>query len=202
MASALHLARLDAVTHELLASGAQRVVDLGCGRGELLQALRTHSQFTNLLGIDIDAQALAHARSLLGLDLFKPDARLHVCLGSFEESDWDLPRVDAAVMLETIEHVEAGRLPRVERTVFQALRPRLVLITTPNSEYNPVHGLPAGQRRHPGHRFEWTRVQFQTWCKGVTQRHRYGVRFADIGPPHPHLGSSTQMACFTQLPKV
>jgi 3' terminal RNA ribose 2'-O-methyltransferase Hen1 len=201
VSSALHRARLDAVTHELLASGAHRVVDLGCGQGELLQALRSHPQFTFLLGIDIDAEALAHGRSLLGLDLFRPNDRLHVCLGSFEASDWDLPRVDVAVMLETIEHVDAGRLPCVERTVFQALRPRLVLITTPNSEYNPVHGLPAGQRRHPDHRFEWTRKQFQRWCQGVTERHRYGVRFVDIGPPHPHLGSSTQMACFTQLSK-
>jgi SAM-dependent methyltransferase len=201
VASALHRARLDAVTHELLASGARRVVDLGCGQGELLQALREHPQFNYLLGIDIDAQALAHGRSLLGLDLFRPDARVHVCLGSFEECNWDLPRVDAAVMLETIEHVEVGRLPRVEHTVFHALRPRLVIITTPNSEYNPVHGLPAGQRRHPGHCFEWTRHQFQNWCQGVSQRHRFGVHFVDIGPFHSHLGSSTQMACFTQMPK-
>ncbi|HEX5738616.1 MAG TPA: hypothetical protein VFY22_08905, partial [Hydrogenophaga sp.] len=130
----------------------------------------------------------------------RPDDRVHVCLGSFEVSDGELPRVDAAVMLETIEHVAAGHLSRVERTVFQALRPRLVLITTPNSEYNPVHGLPAGQRRHPDHCFEWTRHQFQNWCHGVAHRHRYVVRFVDIGSPHPHLGSSTQMACFDQLP--
>lgn len=198
MASTLHRTRLDAVVRELLASGARRVIDLGCGRGELLQWLRDHDQFTRLIGIDIDARALAQARSMLGLDLLRPDDRLHVCYGSFEKTDWDMPAVDAAVMLETIEHVDPGRLPRVERTVFGHLDPGLVLITTPNKEYNPVHGLSARQRRHPGHRFEWTRARFRAWCTGVAERRGYRVRFADIGPLDPTCGSSTQMARFAK----
>lgn len=200
MPTALHRARLDAVVRELLASGARRVADLGCGKGELLQQLRIHDQFTRLIGIDIDAQALVRAREALGLDLLRPDERLLVCLGSFEEADWDAPTVDAAVMLETIEHIDPGRLPRVERSVFAHLQPEFVLITTPNKEYNPLHGMSARQRRHPGHRFEWTRAQFQDWCTAVAARARYRVRFEDIGPADAMRGSSTQMACFTKSP--
>lgn len=135
---------------------------------------------------------------MLGLDLLCPDDRLHVGYGSFERTDWDMPDVDAAVMLETIEHIDPGRLPRVERTVFGHLNPELVLITTPNKDYNPMHGLSPRQRRHPDHRFEWTRARFRDWCTGVAERWRYRVRYADIGPLDPIHGSSTQMACFAK----
>lgn len=181
---------------ELLLSGARRVADLGCGRGELLHRLREHEQFSRLIGIDIDARALAEARAVLGIDLLRPDPRVLVCRGSFEETDWEIPAVDAAVLLETIEHIDPARLSRVEHAVFGCLRPGSVLITTPNKDYNPLHGMAAQQRRHPGHRFEWTRVQFRTWSKGVAERRGYLVRFKDIGPVDAARGSTTQMACF------
>lgn len=198
MATILHCARLDAVVETLLASGARHVADLGCGRGELLQRLRDQDQFIRLLGVDIDAQAVAFARERLGLDLFSHDQRLHVCVGSFEDSDWAEGAIDAAVLLETIEHIDPGRLSRVERAIFRQLHPEIVVVTTPNKEYNPLHGLSAGERRHPDHRFEWTRAQFRAWCDGVAERQGYDVRFRGIGPPDPGVGSSTQMACFSR----
>lgn len=191
---------MDAVIDTLLASGARHVADLGCGRGALLQRLRDHEQFIRLLGVDIDTRALAVARERLGLDLFSPDKRLHVRLGSFEDSDWADGVIDAAVLLETIEHIDLGRLSRVEGAVFGRIRPRIVVVTTPNKDYNPLHGLSAGERRHPGHRFEWTRVQFKAWSDGVAERHGYDVCYRDIGPPGPAVGSSSQMACFSQHP--
>lgn len=198
MTTVLHQARMDAVINTLLTAGVRHVADLGCGRGVLLQRLRDHEQFIRLLGVDIDARALAVARERLGLDLFRPDKRLHVRLGSFEDSDWADGLIDAAVLLETIEHIDLGRLSRVERAVFGSVRPQVVIVTTPNKEYNPLHGLSAGERRHPGHRFEWTRVQFRAWCDGVAERHGYDVCFQDIGPPGPSVGSSSQMACFSR----
>ncbi|MCC5862176.1 MAG: methyltransferase domain-containing protein [Gammaproteobacteria bacterium] len=196
MATALHRARLDAVVSALLANDARHIVDLGCGPGELLQTLQGYTQFRRLLGIDIDARALAKARGALGLDLFNRNERLDVCLGSFEDSDWHPAGVDAAVMLETIEHVHPGRLPKVEQSVFGELAPGLVLVTTPNREYNPLHGMAPGERRHPGHHFEWTREQFRCWAQAVGDRHGYRVDFSYIGPRDRVLGSSTQMASF------
>jgi len=196
LVSSLHDDRLDTVVRELLGSGATSVLDLGCGPGELLLRLRGHAQFARLLGIDIDEGALADARLQLGLDWLRPDPRLSVRLGSFEEVDRELIGFDAAVMLETIEHIDPGHLPRVERAVFAGMHPGMVLVTTPNQEYNLLHGMVAGRKRHPGHRFEWTRAQFQHWAGGVAQRHSYAVSFTDLGPPDPLRGSSTQMARF------
>ena len=196
MVSTLHDERLDTVVRELLGSGATSVLDLGCGPGELLLRLRGHAQFVRLLGIDIDERALADARFALGLDWLRPDPRLAVRLGSFAQVDRDLTGFDAAVMLETIEHIDPGHLPRVERAVFATMHPGVVLVTTPNQEYNLLHGMAAGRKRHPGHHFEWTRAQFQHWAGGVAQRHSYTVSFTDLGPPDSARGSSSQMARF------
>lgn len=196
MASALHMERLDAVVRHLLDSGAARVLDLGCGPGELLLRLAQHAQFTRIIGIDIDARVLGEARFALRLGFPHPADRVQVRYGSFEEADPELAGFDAAALVETIEHIDPGRLPRVERAVFGVMHPRTVLVTTPNQEFNVLHGMAPGQRRHPGHRFEWTRVKFRQWAQGVAQRNGYAVSLIDIGTHDPVRGSSTQMAHF------
>lgn len=196
MASALHMERLDAVVRRLLESGAARILDLGCGPGELLLRLAQQAQFTRIIGIDIDARVLAEARTALGLGFPHPADRIQVRYGSFEEADPELAGFDAAALVETIEHTDPGRLPRVERAVFGSMRPRIVLVTTPNQEFNVLHGMAPGKRRHPGHRFEWNRAKFRQWAQGVAQRNGYDVSFIDIGAHDPVRGSSTQMAHF------
>lgn len=197
MPSELHLHRLETVIHHLLDSGATSVLDLGCGPGELLQRLAMQAQFSRIVGIDIDQRVLEAARQNLGLGWPNPADRVQVRYGSFEESDGDLCGYDAAALVETIEHIDPGRLSRVERAVFADMRPRTVLVTTPNQEYNVLHGMAPNRFRHRGHRFEWDRARFRQWAEGIASRHAYLVRFFDIGPPDPQRGSSTQMAGFT-----
>jgi len=197
METSLHDLRIEAVVRQLVNSGAGSVLDLGCGRGALLKHLLPVAQFTRLIGIDIDMNALVQARQALEIDLLRPNPRISVSYGSFAEENRELVGFDAAVLLETIEHIDAGHLPRVERAVFAGMRPSLVLVTTPNREYNPVHGLARGERRHPGHRFEWTRAQFRHWASGVAERNGYRVTFDDLGWPQPEIGGSSQMASFS-----
>lgn len=196
MPTALHLARLDSVLQCLRDSGAGSVLDLGCGPGELLLRLAAEPQFERILGIDIDTRVLARARTALDLDWLGRSQRVSVQQASFEDFDPALAGFDAAVMLETIEHIDPGRLSRVERAVFGQMRPATVLITTPNAEYNLLHGMLPGQKRHPGHRFEWTRAQFRQWAEGVALRQGYALSLRDLGPVDARLGSSSQMAMF------
>lgn len=199
MMTELHEERLDAVIQALLECGAERVLDLGCGPGELLVRLVGQDQFRKIVGIDTSQEALTEARALLsrqGADF--ADQRLALYQASFTSLDEELTGFDAAVMVETIEHVAPQRLSAVERAVFAECRPKTVIITTPNHDYNVLHGVPAGRFRHPGHRFEWNRTKFRNWAAGVARRNGYQVGFADIGAVDPELGSSTQMATFTR----
>ena len=51
----LHERRLAAVLGVLQASGAKRVLDLGCGEGKLLRLLAADPRFTEVVGVDASA---------------------------------------------------------------------------------------------------------------------------------------------------
>jgi small RNA 2'-O-methyltransferase len=195
----LHEQRLEAVTRELLDSGARSVLDLGCGGGALLLRLAREAQFDRIVGMDISAQALGEARILLQAAAGAGAGRVELVEASIAVPDARFAGFGAAALVETIEHIDAHRLAAVERTVFGSYRPGTVVITTPNSEYNPIHGTPAGSFRHPDHRFEWPRAKFRAWARGVAARNGYRiVDFGDIGEPDLDLGGSTQMAVFSR----
>jgi hypothetical protein len=81
--------------------------------------------------------------------------------------------------------------------LFEFAKPRVVVLTTPNREYNGQwESLPAGKFRHPDHRFEWTRAEFRAWAEGVAGRFGYAVRFLPVGPEAPEVGPPTQMGVF------
>jgi hypothetical protein len=123
--------------------------------------------------------------------------RLRLFQSSLTYRDDRLAGLDAAVLMEVIEHTDPERLPALERTVFGAAAPGIVVITTPNAEYNAhFPGLAPGALRHGDHRFEWTRAQFRAWAERAAASYRYRVRFLSVGPDDPVDGPPTQMAVF------
>lgn len=196
--TSLHHERLDAVMHLLLDSGAATVLDLGCGSGALLMRLVKELQFKCVVGIDTSLEALLLAEALLTPVCQVDGERLSLIHGSLVTPYPHLAGFDAAAMVEMIEHVPPGHLSRIERSVFSELRPRLVIVTTPNRDYNVLYGIPKGQFRHAEHQFEWTRAKFRSWATGVAARNDYHVSFDDVGPADPLLGSPTQMSVFRQ----
>jgi 3' terminal RNA ribose 2'-O-methyltransferase Hen1 len=194
--------RLATVLAALRGSGARRVLDLGCGEGQLLRLLLDDAQFEEIVGMDVSYRALEVATERLHLDRLPPKRRERIRLihGSIVYRDSRLTGFDAAAVVEVIEHLDAPRLSAFERVVFEFARPRTVVITTPNAEFNPRWpSLPAGRFRHRDHRFEWTRAQFEDWSRRVVERFAYTVRFAPIGQEDPEVGSPTQMAIFTRV---
>jgi 3' terminal RNA ribose 2'-O-methyltransferase Hen1 len=198
--TSLHKERLEKVVQTLLACHVESVLDLGCGPGKLLARLASEQRFQRIVGIDISLDALAAARHLLArTEHASNDKRIALYQASFTSFVEELAGFDAAVMLETIEHVDPQRLSAVEQAVFAGYCPRTVLVTTPNREYNVLHGLPEGARRHRDHRFEWCRSKFRAWSEGVARRNGYRVVFDDIGAVYWTLGGSTQMATFSRF---
>ncbi|MFD7405476.1 3' terminal RNA ribose 2'-O-methyltransferase Hen1 [Streptomyces sp. NPDC059866] len=196
----LAVQRRDAIVAALHASGAARVLDLGCGQGQLVQALLKDPRFTEIVGVDVSMRALTIASRRLKLDRMgeRQASRVKLFQGSLAYTDNRLKEYDAAVLSEVIEHLDLPRLPALEYAVFGAARPRTVLVTTPNVEYNVRwESLPAGHVRHGDHRFEWTRDEFRRWAGHVAERHGYEVEFAPVGPDDPEVGPPTQMAVFT-----
>ena len=193
--------RMQAVLASLRELAATRVLDLGCGEGNLLGELLREPAFQSITGVDVSHRALETAHARLRLDNLPAAQRERITLlqGSLTYQDQRLAGFDAAVAMEVIEHIDPDRLEAFEAAVFGTAQPRSVIITTPNSEYHALfENLPPGDFRHRDHRFEWTRRQFQDWAQEVAGRRRYEVRFQDIGAGHPEHGAPTQMGVFTR----
>jgi 3' terminal RNA ribose 2'-O-methyltransferase Hen1 len=192
--------RLSAVVAVLKDAGAKRVLDLGCGEGRLLKALFEDRGFDELVGVDVSHRALEMAADRLRLERLPPKVRerLRLIQGSLTYRDRRLAGFDAAAVVEVVEHLDEARLSAFERVLFEFARPKTVVLTTPNAEYNVMfEGLPAGGFRHKDHRFEWTRAEFQNWAEAVATRYGYEARFLPVGEEDAQVGAPTQMAVFT-----
>ncbi len=195
----LAVQRREAILAVLRGAGAARVLDLGCGQGQLVQQLLKDPSFTEIVGVDVSMRALTIASRRLKLDRMgeRQAARVRLVQGSLAYTDKRLRGYDAAVLSEVIEHLDLPRLPALEYAVFGAARPRTVVVTTPNVEYNVRwESLPAGHVRHGDHRFEWTRAEFRAWAEKVAGRHGYHVDFLPVGADDAEVGPPTQMAVF------
>jgi 3' terminal RNA ribose 2'-O-methyltransferase Hen1 len=197
----LNQQRTDAVVAAVRASGGRRVLDLGCGAGNLMQVLLMEQGVERVVGVDVSHRVLEVGARRLHLDTMTPRQRARVDLiqGSLTYRDRRLADFDTAVVMEVIEHMEPSRLGSFERAIFTYARPQTVIVTTPNVEYNVrFETLPAGELRHRDHRFEWTRAEFTEWSDGVAARNGYAVVRSGIGSDDPDVGSPTQMAVFSR----
>jgi 3' terminal RNA ribose 2'-O-methyltransferase Hen1 len=200
-AKPLAVQRREAVLAILRERGARRIGDFGCGAGALTQDLLAQAGVEFVRSVDVSVRALQLAARSLRLEEM-PDrqrARLEIFQSSLLYRDDRLAGLDAAVLMEVIEHVDPGRLAALERSVFGFAAPGAVLVSTPNAEFNACYPtLPAGERRHRDHRFEWTRAEFGHWAERVAASFGYQVRFAPVGAGHPVHGPPTQLAVFTR----
>jgi 3' terminal RNA ribose 2'-O-methyltransferase Hen1 len=191
--------RADAVLEVLRDAGARTVADLGCGDGKLLVRLLADAAFSRVIGADVSVRALELAGRRLTRLAERQQERAELLQSSLVYRDARLAGLDAAVLMEVIEHIDPPRLGAMARAVFGFASPGTVVVTTPNAEHNVRYpALEAGAFRHRDHRFEWTRPQFRGWAEGVAAAFGYAVRFLPVGSDDRDVGPPTQMAIFSR----
>jgi 3' terminal RNA ribose 2'-O-methyltransferase Hen1 len=112
--------RIDAVLAVLSTIGAKSVADLGCGEGKVLSRLARDRRLTQIFGLDASTQALsrAHQRLKLGLAGGEDVDRVRLLHGALTLTDKRWAQVDAALLVEVIEHLDPERLPALEAVLF------------------------------------------------------------------------------------
>jgi len=196
----LNTKRLGSVISALKNHETKRVIDIGCGEGNLINLLVKDRQFTQITGVDVSHVMLERAAKKLKLERAGDAVRERIQLiqGSLTYKDSRFSGYDAACVIEVIEHLDVPRLAAFERVLFEFAKPSVVVLTTPNKEYNANYGfLYEDNLRHGDHRFEWTRTEFRDWANQTAEKFGYIVQFSEIGDADETHGAPTQMGVFT-----
>ncbi|KAF9116248.1 Small RNA 2'-O-methyltransferase [Mortierella sp. AM989] len=192
---------------------ATSVIDFGCGEAALLSFLiwETTGDYpiTRLAGVDLLAERLEIAEDAcqpqefeLGANLRVNELSIEIYRGSVADADYRLQGYDALACLEVVEHLDPEVLEKFWSVVLGTLRPKLVVVSTPNAEFN-VHfpqlnyGTAGAIFRNDDHRFEWTRQEFEDWCRPAAKEYGYTVSFTGVGmlaDKDPSVGFCSQFA--------
>lgn len=74
-------------------------------------------------------------------------------------------------LIEVIEHVYLDELDILIDNVFRVLSPELVIMTTPNKDFNKFFGMAESEVRNHDHKFEFTRAEFYQFCQTITEKY-------------------------------
>lgn len=186
------------------------VTDFGCGNGRLMNWLKTIPQLERINFVDVDKIMLEDEldrnfrptlyEMLFGRQNSEKSLELKVYLGDSTEPD-DRFIADCFVMVEVIEHMLPADVELSVETIFGQYQPRLVIVTTPNCEFNHLlrsEGEAADKFRHFDHKFEWTRAEFLNWSNQICERFPYTHHMDGVGhlPGSEPFGPCTQIAVF------
>lgn len=189
-----------------------RVLDCGCGTGSLLQYLRSQG-FSELHGVDINKQSLEIAEQTCGplithyITPVNPRLTIFLWYGNFLETKIDSsPHFDAFVATEVIEHVYPEQIPKFEEFLFEQPGSRIIIVTTPNRDFNEWFPMNKNSFRNSDHKFEWTRKEFEKWCENVYAKYKLvNVEISGVGKgPNGDMskGFATQCAVFVKKEKM
>ncbi|KAJ3367061.1 Small RNA 2'-O-methyltransferase [Allomyces javanicus] len=189
---------------------------MGCNTASLACILANSCLVSRITGIDVDKSALDDAARVLAPQpsdfdrLRERPLTMDLIHGSIVDHHPELHGVDAIVLTEVIEHLDPPDLKRLPGALFAMYAPKLVIVSTPNVEFN-VHfpDWHPGVMRDADHRFEWTRAEFESWCTTQATRYGYAVTFSGVGlvptwSVHPNraCGFATQFAVFVHPTRI
>jgi 3' terminal RNA ribose 2'-O-methyltransferase Hen1 len=175
-------------------AGLKNIADIGCGEGDFVTAVAIDSFFSSVMGIDPSLKVLRILEERIDRLGISNREKVKFHQGAVNYSDKRLKNAQGAVLLEVIEHIDPWRLPMLERSLF-GFGFQAIFITTPNREFNILFS-GEDNMRHKDHRFEWTREEFQCWCKAMGEQYGYSITGYNVGEEVWGYGTPTQGMLF------
>lgn len=157
----LYNERNNAILQILLLYNIDSVLDCGCGNGRLLKTLSESNRFRRLAGIDNSIKQITKAK--------KNNVSNNVSFfcKSFFDLNSDFNFYDAIIASEVIEHFSKNELHEFIHIMFHVLSPKIVIITTPNKDYNHNYEKLYNGLRHSSHQFEFNELEVKEFANDV-----------------------------------
>ncbi|CAF0911034.1 unnamed protein product [Rotaria sordida] len=186
------------------------LLDIGCGTCQLLTIGKYRNPHIQLVAaIDIIRYQLDEGCFRLKplpveYMIFRRETPLHtyVLHGDATKICNCFQHFDVVTLIEVIEHLYLNDLENLVKHVFGYICPRMVIITTPNADFNVLFTtMICGKYRHADHKFEFTRHEFNIWSQKIAHTYGYLVEFNGVGEApsnekHRNIGTCTQIAIF------
>lgn len=168
---------------ERVPADAKLVIDFGSGEGKLMARVLSTFPEVHVLGVDANRERLVRTQRKLWRAIriaskatataapgerednrkAKEEKRFRVIHDNllYPHAPDQLVGADVLVASEVIEHMEAPDRARFIEVMRDLVAPKIIMITTPNIDYNEKFGMPPGTLRHHDHRIEYTYVQLE-----------------------------------------
>ena len=154
------------------------VVELGCGEGKQIWNLIEDPSLNikNFIGLEINQTTISRAnRNLKDFDNYE------IFQGSMLYRDSRIKDADIVLAIEVIEHIDPDKLDLFKEVVFNYIKPKFFILTTPNISYNYNYGIKEGSLRHSDHRFEFDRDGFMKFIESIRKDYDYEVNINSNG---------------------
>ncbi|MDF2880164.1 MAG: 3 terminal ribose 2-O-methyltransferase Hen1 [Clostridiaceae bacterium] len=187
----LNTLRLIKVKEAILETKCKKVLDFGCGEGNLIDKLVYEN--LEITGVDSNADIIYKAKNRFRGNKFN---NITLLQSSLYYRDSRLKGFDTIVLCEVIEHNELERIPGIIDNVMY-LEPKNLIISTPNIEFNKFFNS-SNRLRHYDHRFEFTKNEFMSFCENISKTYGYDYKVSSFGKVIDDI-QPTMMAVFTKL---
>jgi 2-polyprenyl-3-methyl-5-hydroxy-6-metoxy-1,4-benzoquinol methylase len=148
----LHDKRHNLIVDYVNNSGADDVIELGSGSGQLIKKLQSECDLKSITGIEKESKFL---------DRFNSRNTVYIIHGNilYPRIKESRLKPDFLVCTEVIEHMNLSDRIKLVGMIKSLYVPKEFIITVPNIEYNVFYEKlnESGELRHPDHKIEYTR---------------------------------------------
>ncbi|WP_368263254.1 methyltransferase domain-containing protein [Clostridium disporicum] len=175
----LNQLRMEKMKEAVLKCNPNKVLDLGCGEGNLIGMLADES--FQVTGMDSSEKAIRRAyKNLRKKKKISRDSNVKIIQGSLYYKDSRLKGFDTIVLCEVIEHIELERVKSVIDNIM-FLEPENFILSTPNKDFNKFFKDLKGELRYYDHRFEFTYNEFFEFCDWICETYGFICNIEDFG---------------------
>jgi len=142
----LYMQRYEYVKKVIKTANARSIIDLGCGDCSFMKEVSSLNNIEHLIGVDLHPPTLAKGIGMFTDDFDqatnakvrrKVDLDIEIYRGDVtDECDPRLRSVDCVTCIELIEHIDEKYHRSLAKTIFDSIKPKYAIITTPNVEFN------------------------------------------------------------------